>query len=566
MDGNEANRDYVLLLDVAAESAASVALAARQAIPEALVCRQCTSLAAARALAECRPPLLVLTALQLEDGQGLELLAAVRRALPECPLVVLARMADAGLESAVLAAGADDFLVLELLGRHELRRTLRHWLWQQHSGQYLQLLQNALEAVACCVLITDPQTRIEWVNPAFTQLTGYSRAEALGKTPRQLFWSGKNDPQCYRDLWKALWAGESWHGELINRRRDGRECEEEVSITPVFSAGGHLEHYIAFKRDISARRAVEQRVRESEEKLEILLASLPDAVFEIDPFGRVVYAHLPPGCWFVDAASLHLPGSYSRLLPAPVAQILEEMLDEVQGRRQSCARQIVLPVAEEERCYQLTLSPLLDAGAGSGGFLAVFRDCTEQHRQEETIRGLAYYDPLTRLPNRRLLLDRLQQAMANSARKKLFGGLLFIDLDRFKELNDSRGHEVGDRYLVAVADRLRDCLRAGDTAARLGGDEFILMLPDLGGERSEAFSRLAAVCDKIMRLLERPVEVAGEACRGSASIGALLFHGADCSPETLLSRADKAMYRAKAAGRSAWRLANDVDAHEAERG
>ncbi|MDD5250637.1 MAG: EAL domain-containing protein [Rhodocyclaceae bacterium] len=167
---------------------------------------------------------------------------------------------------------------------------------------------------------------------------------------------------------------------------------------------------------------------------------------------------------------------------------------------------------------------------------------------------LAFYDPLTNLPNRRLMADRLHHAMAGIARSQKYCGLLFLDLDKFKTLNDTLGHDVGDQLLVQVAQRLAHGLREGDTVARLGGDEFVVLLENLSECPNESANQARAIGEKIAQALDRPYRLAGQECRSSASIGAVVFNDPRERAEELLKRADMAMYEAKAAGRNALRF------------
>ena len=181
-------------------------------------------------------------------------------------------------------------------------------------------------------------------------------------------------------------------------------------------------------------------------------------------------------------------------------------------------------------------------------------DITERKLAEDEIRSLAFYDALTDLPNRRLLLDRLRQAMATSTRSEQYGALLFIDLDNFKKLNDTRGHDIGDLLLQQVAQRLGDCLREGDTAARLGGDEFVILLCELSTEILEAAEKTELVAEKILSTLNQPYFLGAQQHHSTPSIGVCLYHGQTETIDDLLKQADLAMYQSKAAGRNAIRF------------
>ncbi len=177
-------------------------------------------------------------------------------------------------------------------------------------------------------------------------------------------------------------------------------------------------------------------------------------------------------------------------------------------------------------------------------------DITQRRAAEDEIKSLAFFDPLTHLANRRLLFDRLNVARAACARRNLKGALLYIDLDNFKDVNDSRGHEIGDLLLQEAARRLKACVREEDTVARLGGDEFVVMLGLLDQPGDDPRVRALNVGEKILAALGEPYTLAGQACRCTPSIGVAVFDGSS-GPQEVLRQADHAMYRAKAAGRHA---------------
>ena len=199
-------------------------------------------------------------------------------------------------------------------------------------------------------------------------------------------------------------------------------------------------------------------------------------------------------------------------------------------------------------------APIFASDGTFTGYHGIGRDVTAQKQHEDDIVRLAFYDPLTSLPNRRLLLDRLAKALVTSGRSKTRGALLFIDLDNFKDLNDTMGHDVGDQLLEKVANRLIACVRQGDTVARFGGDEFVVMLVDLQPEVGGAVDQVKTVAEKILDTLNLPFELEGKVHFSTPSIGMTLFSGQHQSLDDLLKRADLAMYQAKAAGRNTMRF------------
>jgi diguanylate cyclase (GGDEF)-like protein len=199
-------------------------------------------------------------------------------------------------------------------------------------------------------------------------------------------------------------------------------------------------------------------------------------------------------------------------------------------------------------------APIVDAQGQFTGYRGVGRNITARKRAEEKITRLAFFDVLTGLPNRRLLTDRLQQALAVSARDRSAGALLFIDLDNFKDLNDSQGHDVGDLLLKEVATRIEGCVREVDTVARLGGDEFIVMLQSLGADRSQAAAQAEVVGQKILGALNQTYTLRSLEHHSTPSIGITLFEDHHQTVDELLKQADLAMYESKGAGRNTLRF------------
>lgn len=208
--------------------------------------------------------------------------------------------------------------------------------------------------------------------------------------------------------------------------------------------------------------------------------------------------------------------------------------------------------------FETLKTPLYDDSGHVKGVLGIARDITPRKKAEDEVRQLAFYDPLTGLPNRRLLLDRLQQALLDSARTLHHGALLFIDLDNFKDINDTLGHEIGDLLLKKVALRLNKCVRESDTVARLGGDEFVVMLQDLGHSREKAAIQAEDVGDKVLHALREAYRLTDREYLSTPSIGIALFQAQQETAEELIKRADVAMYQAKACGRNTVRFFDPV--------
>ncbi len=202
----------------------------------------------------------------------------------------------------------------------------------------------------------------------------------------------------------------------------------------------------------------------------------------------------------------------------------------------------------------LIINTVKDDNGEVSNYVASIEDISESKAASEKIHNLAFYDPLTELPNRRLLSDRLEHALASSTRNSNIGALLLLDIDNFKTLNETQGYDIGNQLLKQVSQRLTECIAEGDTVARIGGDEFVVLLEDLGSKPDEAANEAEKIGDKILASLSSLYQLTGHVHHSSVSIGVTLFHNHDESVEELLKQADIAMYQAKKAGRNALRF------------
>jgi diguanylate cyclase (GGDEF)-like protein/PAS domain S-box-containing protein len=301
--------------------------------------------------------------------------------------------------------------ILAVLAAAELERT--------RSEEEMRKLTRAIQQTADAVVITDRDGVIEYVNQAFVDTSGYSRAETLGKKPN-IMKSGMQDAEFYRRLWETILAGGTVRDVLINRRKNGELYYEEKTITPLKDAAGKITHFISTGKDITDRMQVQERLHH-----------------------------------------------------------------------------------------------------------------------------LAHHDVLTDLPNRVLFIDRLQQALIRAHWHKRVVGVMFLDLDRFKNINDTLGHDTGDRLLKALATRLRDSVREGDTVARLGGDEFAILLEDVAHVED-----ISGVARKVLNAFAAPFVLGEHEFYITTSIGVSLYPNDGADATTLLKHADTAMYRAKDLGRN----------------
>ncbi|MDP1942154.1 MAG: EAL domain-containing protein, partial [Gallionella sp.] len=199
----------------------------------------------------------------------------------------------------------------------------------------------------------------------------------------------------------------------------------------------------------------------------------------------------------------------------------------------------------------LTITAVRDELQEITNYVAIFSDITARKKTEQEIHHLAFYDALTELPNRRLFQDRFYAALNASERHKDFGAVLFIDMDKFKSLNDTLGHDYGDLLLIEVGVRIKSCIREMDTVARYGGDEFVVLIEGVSKNQDDAANKVARVAEKIRESLARPYQLKEHQHRSSPSIGICLYHGNDASMAAVIEQADMAMYEVKKSGRNA---------------
>lgn len=297
-----------------------------------------------------------------------------------------------------------------------------------------------------------------------------------------------------------------------------------------------------------------RQILDGKAQLEATLDAMPDSLLELDLDGRYYSSHAPHPALLGQAPGLFANGQVRDHLPADVADAIESALREAHTDGWSTGKQFALRQGDETTWFELSVARKNVNPGESPRFIVISRDITASKTAAQEIEQLAFFDPLTRLPNRRLLMDRLQQALAASARSSRLGALMFMDLDHFKSINDTLGHDIGDNLLRQVADRLRGCVRESDTVARLGGDEFVVMLEDLDMPAPNAAAQTELIGEKIVAALNKPYQIGPHTLSSTPSIGVTLFLGHEESVDDLLKKADIAMYQAKMSGRNAIRF------------
>ncbi|HRD91601.1 MAG TPA: PAS domain S-box protein [Accumulibacter sp.] len=542
---------------------------------------------------------------------------------------------------------------------------------RRQAEEESQKLLQAVEQTPMAIMMTNRDGEIEYVNPSFTRVTGYSRLEAIGRNPRFLQ-SGETPAETYRSLWRSLLDGRVWSGLLHNRRKSGELFWENASISPVLGDHGEVTHYLAVKEDVTDRLRAEQQLRESEEAFRRLFEDAKDPLLllkngrfidcnaatlallgygskaeflgrrpaDISParqpdgqvsdqkaaamiaaarrFGyhRFEWTHQRANGSLVavevtltpitlrgdvilhtlwrDISERRVTETRLRLLAGVFEHSAEAIMvsdrdnrilevnhsfcrltgydaDEVRGRdpgllssgRSSADdyRQMwqainttghwqgeVWDRRKDGSCYPkwLAISTIRGADGAIEYYIGSFVDISERKAAEEKISHLAHFDTLTDLPNRSSLQSRLDQALANARRDRPSSPLavMFLDLDRFKNINDTLGHHIGDALLLEVSQRLRASVRQSDVVARLGGDEFVVVLT---GTDAAAAERVAA---KVLKALSQPYQFDGHTVHTTSSIGITVFPGDGETADLLMRNADAAMYHAKAAGRN----------------
>jgi len=440
-------------------------------------------------------------------------------------------------------------------------------------------LRAVFDAALDAVIGMDDQGRItEWNKRAET-IFGRLQAEAVGLNLHDIIAPVQYHAAHQSGMAHFLATGQS---TILNRRieinalrRSGEEFPVELSILPFKTAAGY--QFTAFLADISERKAQETqlqemtaRLRASEAHYRLLTENVSDVIWRQDRGHRFTY---------ISPADERLRGyradevigkhAFELMTDQGIALVAEI----TQGLKTSTPNDSNLQgvtFEAQQRCKdgslvwtEIVSVPELNSQGEVTGHHGISRDITERKRMQEEVRQLAYFDPLTRLPNRRMLNDRIHQTLAASKRSGRFGAMMVLDLDNFKSLNDQHGHLVGDLLLVEVAKRLLACVREMDTVARFGGDEFVVMLSELDEDQAESHRQALVVAEKIRQTLAAPyvLRVSQEnqtPCtvehHCTASVGVALFVNHDVRPENILQWADAAMYQAKDAGRNVIRF------------
>ncbi|MFZ3017609.1 MAG: EAL domain-containing protein [Gallionella sp.] len=415
---------------------------------------------------------------------------------------------------------------------------LQHLLGELNQQKFA-LDQHAIVAIAA------QDGTITYVNDKFCAISQHRREELIGQNHR-IVKSGLHDAAFYREMSEAIRSGIVWHGETCHRAKDGSLYWVKNTFVPLPSSAS----YIAISTDITAQKQTEEKLR---------IASIAFETHE-----AIVVTDMQAKIISVNHAFEQLTGYSAAEAIGQNPNILQSGRHDQQFYQEMWGTLLKKGIWSGEMWDKrkdgslypkwLTISAVRNEQQETTNYVAIFMDISERKRAEEEIQRLAFYDTLTELPNRRLLMDRLIQSLIASERSGSFGALLFMDMDNFKILNDTQGHDVGDMLLIEVARRLRSSVRESDTVARLGGDEFVVILQGLGSSELLAANQAEDIAEKIVAALSETYFLSAHEHHSSVSIGVGLFHGRGTTVDELLKRADTAMYQAKSAGRNAVRF------------
>jgi diguanylate cyclase (GGDEF)-like protein/PAS domain S-box-containing protein len=419
----------------------------------------------------------------------------------------------------------------------------------------------SFEQAAVGILHTSFEGKIMRCNRRFAEIVGYAPDELVGLTFQEITPPGDRPPSS--SALRNLMGGAVPHFSFEKRyvRKDGSLTWVNLIITIQRDSEGHPVHFITMVQDINDRKEAEQKLviaqeslRKSEERYRTAFQMTLDAV----------NLNRASDGMFVDCnrAFLSISG-YTREEVVGRTSVALSIWADVRDRQKllemlnkdGVCRNLEARFRKKngEVIWALMSASLIELD-GVRSILSITRDISEAKKAENEIKRLAFYDPLTGLPNRRMLLDRLRHTLRSGRRTGRNCALLFIDLDDFKTLNDTLGHHTGDLLLQEVARRLVLCLRESDTAARIGGDEFVVIVENLSPGTEEAAAQAKAIAEKILAQTSEPYTLNHRECLSTASIGITVFGEGKQSTTEILQQADIAMYQAKAAGRNTLRF------------
>ncbi|MDR3213065.1 MAG: diguanylate cyclase [Azoarcus sp.] len=434
------------------------------------------------------------------------------------------------------------YVFLRLASRHERERRLE-------TEAQRSLLEGTFNACTCAIVITRPDGVIEWANPAYTALTGYSAVESIGHTPGELCKSGMQNSSFYAQMWQTITNGRIWRGELVNRRKDDSLYDEILTISPAPDSNGVIQHFIATKEDFTEYKAAREELEVTHSHLNSVVENFPGALIMEDTKGRIILLNQSV------FELLGLPGTNDYVLGHPihplmvfsshVAEASQTFLERIEELRAAARPDYGEEIRfKDGRWVERDFVPIR-LHDDLIGFLYIYRDISQRKRHARELWQLATSDPLTGIPNRRTFFEHIDREHTRLSRYPGEAAILMIDIDYFKQINDSYGHAAGDAMLCHIVRQVRKLLRESDILARLGGEEFAVLLPQASREGA------LGLAERVRKTLEdNPLIYNDTPVHVTASVGVTIMTAQDLNTDQTLSRADHALYEAKRKGRN----------------
>ncbi len=444
---------------------------------------------------------------------------------------------------------------LEKIQLEELRQKIERDLREREKR-----LDVTLNSIGDAVIVTDSKGQITRMNPVAESLTGWHFSEAKGQPLTRVFHiiNAITRKPAQNPVEKVMEHGQivglANHTALI--AKDGTEYQIADSAAPIKDDNGSILGIILVFHDVTEEYQLHQQIQNNADRFQHVHAITGAYVWETDADGRITY--ISEQCHTIKGyrAEQLIGRKLFEYMPEDKKTQLKDILLNMAKHKQTKFSLRLKNTLPDGRVVweQIRGGGLFDENQTLIGLRGAGISITEQVEAEERIKKLAFFDPLTHLPNRRMFLDRLKNAVTAAMRHHKFGAILFIDLDHFKNLNDSLGHDIGDELLKQIAQRLRTQLRGEDTAARLGGDEFIILFTELGDTEDSAIAHAHIVTEKIQQALAKEFYLKDHSYHLTLSIGITLFPQPDTEIHDLIKQADTALYRAKAAGRNQYQF------------
>lgn len=488
----------------------------------------------------------ILLDLSLPDSIGLDTFQALHQRAGGIPIIVLTGSRDQALALRAIQSGAQDYLVKDEVNAAALSKSIHYAVERKHAEMRLRESENRYKTLVNSVPDTILLLRdgvIQHCNERAASLFGCSAEELIGRRPSELSPSKQADGSDSDTEFRSLLLQQKEVGLLafewlFQSRRRGLVATEVILDSILLEGEAQV---LAIIRDISDRKQAEQRIRFQAS----LLDQVHNAVLATDSRGQVVYWNRFASLLYMWPAELAMGRLFTELIVPEDNQALLEEIRETLAETHTWEGELELKRRDGSSFPALlSLSTVLDESGQFAGYVGIASDITERKQVERKLEHNAFHDALTGLPNRMLFTDRLSHSIARSVREGGRYAVMMLDLDRFKVINDSLGHMVGDELLIQFSRRVESCLRPQDTLARLGGDEFTILLEDLH-HSSDAIR----VAERIHEKMTQPFHLGGNEIYTSASIGITFGTANYQEPAQAIRDADIAMYRAKNQGK-----------------